>query len=32
LLPPAEALREDLEEAATGRAREAGYAFKLTSR
>ena len=31
LLPPADALHEDLEDAATGRAREAGYAFKLTS-
>lgn len=31
LLPPADALREDPEAAATARAREAGYAFKLAS-
>jgi hypothetical protein len=32
LLPPADALREDSEPAATSRARDSGYAFKLASR
>jgi len=31
LLPPADALREDTEAAATGRARDAAYAYKLAS-
>ena len=31
LLPPADTLREDAEAAVTGRARDAGYAFKLSS-
>ena len=31
LLPPADALREDPQAAVSGRARDAGYAFKLSS-